>query len=135
MKKVVKIIFILIIISLILIPKTYAMDEFFQDGEKFLQTGEDDVINKDELNKVSQKIYNAFFAVAIGVAVIIGAVIGIKIMTGSVEEKAKMKEMLIPYVIGCVVIFSVFTIWSVIVKIGTDLVGTGEQVTAKDDSQ
>ena len=36
---------------------------------------------------------------------------------GSIEEKAEIKTMLIPYIIGCVVVFGAFTIWKIVVDI------------------
>ena len=38
-------------------------------------------------------------------------------MVGSVEEQAKIKETLIPYVIGCVIIFGAFGIWKLLVTL------------------
>ena len=38
-------------------------------------------------------------------------------MTGSVEEQAKVKQTLVPYVAGCVVLFGAFTIWKIVVTI------------------
>ena len=35
----------------------------------------------------------------------------------SVEEKANIKEVLVPYVVGCIVIFGAFAIWKLIVTI------------------
>ena len=34
-----------------------------------------------------------------------------------IEEKAEIKTMLIPYIIGCVVVFGAFTIWKIVVDI------------------
>ena len=33
------------------------------------------------------------------------------------EEKVKVKETLIPYVAGCIIIFGAFTIWKVVVEV------------------
>ena len=41
---------------------------------------------------------------------IVGVVLGIQFITGSVEAKSKVKESLIPYFTGCVVIFGAFGI-------------------------
>ena len=38
-------------------------------------------------------------------------------MTGSVSQKAKIKETLIPYIAGCIVIFGAFGIWKLVVTI------------------
>lgn len=53
---------------------------------------------------------------------LVGTVIGIQFMVASAEDKAKVKEALIPYVIGCAVIFGAFTIWSMAVNLGQDIV-------------
>lgn len=62
-------------------------------------------------------LYNLFLMAGIVIAVIIGAFLGIKFMTEGVEGKAKIKEALIPFCIGCVVIFGGFGIWKVAMHI------------------
>ena len=55
---------------------------------------------------------------------LVGTIIGIQFMLASAEDKAKVKEALVPYVVGCIVIFGAFTIWSIAVNIGQDITGT-----------
>ena len=38
-------------------------------------------------------------------------------MAGSVEQKAKVKDSLVPYIVGCTVIFGAFGIWKLVVTI------------------
>ena len=45
---------------------------------------------------------------------------GIKFMIGSVEEKAEIKAALVPFVIGCIVVFGAFGIWKIVVTIGNN---------------
>lgn len=52
---------------------------------------------------------------------LVGTIIGIQFMVASAEDKAKVKEALIPYVIGCAVIFGAFTIWSIAVNLGQNI--------------
>lgn len=33
-------------------------------------------------------------------------------------RKSKIKELMVPYIVGCIVMFSAFTIWKVVVTIG-----------------
>lgn len=47
-------------------------------------------------------------------------VIGIKYMTGSIEEKAEYKQTMIPYVIGCIILFAISTIVNVLYEIGSN---------------
>jgi hypothetical protein len=53
----------------------------------------------------------------LAVAIIIGLVLGIQFMVGSVEQKAKVKDSLLPYIIGCIVIFGAFGIWKLVLTI------------------
>ena len=110
----------IILVNITLSTKVYALDSMIRAGREFLSSSTEEPIDRDQLNTVSRTIYNVFFAVAVGIAVIVGAYLGIKIMTGTVEEKAKIKEMLIPYIVGLFVIFATFTIWSLVVKFGTE---------------
>ncbi len=38
-------------------------------------------------------------------------------MTSSIEEKAEAKKLLVPYVVGCVMVFGGFAIWKLVVTI------------------
>ena len=42
-------------------------------------------------------------------------------MMGSVEEKAEVKETLVPFIVGCVVVFAAFAIWKIFILIGNGL--------------
>lgn len=46
-------------------------------------------------------------------------------MVASAEDKAKVKEALIPYIVGCIVIFGAFTIWSIAVNMGQSITSGG----------
>ena len=74
-------------------------------------------------------LYGILLGIATVVAVAVGAVIGIKMMTESTEGKAKVKEALAPFVIGCIVVFGAFTIWKIVIEIGYSLEDAGQ--TAK----
>ncbi len=114
--------------------KTYAagdtVDDIVSGAEGFLGEGKDAShdtsagsyestagVDETKLKETSDFVYNLLFAIAMVVAVIIGLVIGIKFMVSSVEEKAKIKELLLPYVVGCGVVFGAFGIWSLVVNI------------------
>ena len=61
----------------------------------------------------------AGFLQGIGILIIaiVGAVIGIKYMLGSVEEKAEHKKLLVPYLIGSVIIIAALTIWRILIDV------------------
>ena len=70
-----------------------------------------------ELQNFSNMLYNALLIIGIIIAVIVGTILGIKFMIGSVEEKADIKKLLIPYIVGCIVVFGAFGIWKLVVTI------------------
>ena len=109
-----------IIFAIIPYNNTYAtsIDGIITGADDFVSDGADShPININDLKPMSDTIYNVLLVLAVVVAVIIGLAIGIKFMTGSVSEKAQVKETLIPYIAGCVVIFGSFAIWKLVVEI------------------
>ena len=74
-------------------------------------------IDEQDLKNVSNTVYNILLILGMVIAVIIGMVLGIKFMTGSIEEQAKVKESLIPYIAGCAIIFGAFTIWKIVIEV------------------
>ncbi|MCL2354551.1 MAG: hypothetical protein FWC68_01420 [Oscillospiraceae bacterium] len=129
-KKISIIIAIIIIIN-VLYPSAsiYAWSGIIQSGRDFTRTADTQMIGdmqaggaQGQLQQVSRQIYVPLMVIAIILATIIGTIIGIKIMIASVDEKAKAKEALIPFVIGCMVAFGAFTIWRMAMTIGTGIV-------------
>lgn len=116
-KKIIIIFSLFILLLSLLTSSAYAIDEIFEQGKTFIEDGEkqENPIEDDELKPLSDTIYNILLAIAIVVAVIVAAILGIYYMVSSVEEQAKIKESLTPYVIGCIVVFGGFGIWKIIV--------------------
>ena len=83
---------------------------FINDGEK--QTSP---ITTDKTQELTNDLYNILFFVGLVLAVIIGIILGIQFMTGSVEQK--VKDALVPYIAGCIIIFGAFGIWKLVVTI------------------
>jgi len=100
---------------------TYATDwfgEIFTGAKDFVEMGEpEEAISEDRLENMSDVLYNVLFVIGVVVAVIVGIGIGIQFMTSGVEQKAKIKETLIAYVAGCVVLFGAFGIWKLVVTL------------------
>ena len=71
-----------------------------------------------KLSETSDFIYKLLLSLAIIIAIIIGMILGIQFMVASADEKAKVKEALIPFIVGCIVVFGAFTIWKIVVNVG-----------------
>lgn len=57
-----------------------------------------------KVTNIGGKIINIIQVVGIVVAIAVVLIIGIKYMTGSVEQKAEYKKVMIPYIIGAVLL-------------------------------
>lgn len=106
--------------------KVYASDtsisDIFQGAKDFISKGGD--VTEEQENKListSNLVYNILLVLGIGTAVIVSGILGIKFMIGSVEEKAQIKDQLVPFVIGCIVVFGAFGIWKIVVSLARQL--------------
>lgn len=95
------------------------IDDMMGDANSFVQSAKADVgqVNDSALQNFSSTFYNIFLTAGTAITVIVGLIIGIKYMLGSVEEKADIKTMLVPYVVGCIVVFGSFGIWKLVIEI------------------
>lgn len=117
---IIKILLIIFMIQVIYVPVSEANNwgEIINSGEDFIEEGKKNVtIDSFKLKLLISQIYNTLFALGIVLSVIVGAIIGIKLMFAGIEEKAKIKEMIPPYVAGCVVVFGAFGIWKLVVTV------------------
>ncbi len=106
-------------------PKTSVgtIKDMMTDADKFMSESDAEHTNplgenKKSLKSFSQTLSGILLTVGIVIAVIIGGILGIKFMTGAAEEKADVKQLLIPYIVGCIVVFGAITIWSIVVNFG-----------------
>ena len=93
-------------------------EDWVGGAQTFMDSGknEDIGINKDKLKKASDGIYNMLSSIGMIISVIVGLILGIIFMVSSANDKAKVKEALLPYIIGSLVIFGAFGIWKLIIN-------------------
>lgn len=119
----------LIFIVLIFAMNTYvqatSLTSIIQDGKGFTSGEIEDKVQisveSEDLQEISNVINNVFLTVAIIAAFISIALMGINFMVQSTEEKAKIKEALIPFCIGAIVSFGAFGIWKIVVSMFSKL--------------
>ncbi len=117
------IVILLIFLFFMLIVNTHIVlaediDSIISGGKSFITDAEGaaEKIDSEKMKNTSNIIYNVLLTIAIGVAVIYASILGVKFMMGSTEDKAQLKESLIPFLIGCIIIFSSFAIWKAFVE-------------------
>lgn len=93
--------------------------EFIENAKGFVSLGakEDEVISQGGLEEISNTLLGILVPVGVVVAVIVTAILGAQFMWGSTENKAEVKQALVPWGISIFVLFSAYTIWKVVVDI------------------
>ena len=99
-----------------------SLSDVISGGDSFINAGKGGSaqIDKGSLQNASSSIYNILLICGVIIAVLICSIMGIKFMIGSVEEKAEIKAALVPFAIGCIVVFGAFGIWKIVVTIGNN---------------
>lgn len=129
--KVKKIIYIILIVFFIIFSfsKVYAADSIVEQGNSWLNSGEQNRPGETTISKVFTYIWKgqehvSFTQIAgmlqgIGIFIIaiVGVVLGIRMMFAEPEGKAKVKQAFIIYIIGSVVIIGAVGIWRLMISI------------------
>ena len=104
------------------------LDSIADGANSFLEKGKNSgqsIMNSSGIKEASDTIYNILLGAGILIVLVIGSVLGIKFMLSSAEDKAKLKEALIPYIVGSIIIFGAFGIWKIVITLGRNFDNTG----------
>ena len=121
------VIFILILLTIIFSINTEVKgwSQIIKDGKDFIQTGENSgegqLKDPSKLEDLSGYLYNILLAAGVIVAVVVATMLGIQFMVGGAEGQAKVKEMLVPFIVGCIIVFGGFGLWKIAITIGNSL--------------
>lgn len=121
MKKII-ILIITVIMVLSTTQLTYAFDlgSALGGADTFLSGGKTEASSTDvdgAIDDTIKGLVSAGLGIGTIVAICGGIIIAIKNMTDGANGKKELKESLTPYIIGCVVLFGAFTVWSGIVQV------------------
>ena len=126
MKRTIKLILITLMtvvltISMPLYSKALSLEELITNAESFENAGNSEGIStgisEDSLQPISNMVSNVLLTIAIGVTVISAAVMAINFTIQSVEDKAKVKESMVPWIIGIFISFGAYGIWQITMTI------------------
>lgn len=117
-KKAVKIISIISIFIMLCIFPIKVFSSWVDDASGFMDAADSTAaVDESKLKSASDDIYNVLTSIGMIISVIVGIALGITYMMASAVDKAKVKESLIPYLIGSVIIFGAFGIWKLVINI------------------
>ena len=92
------------------------IEDVFSSARSFINRNTSQMYSSD-LKFSSDFLFNMLFSIGVALTVIVGGILGIKFMLASAEDKAQIKELMIPYVAGCIVIYGAFGIWKLVVNV------------------
>ena len=110
--------FIFIVLVTGIHSEIFAQDLGLGDMDKYKETQGTSTSFVDKI----ELFLNLISIVGIVLSVVILAIIGIKYMLGSVEERAEYKQELKPYLIGCFILFTGSTVPQIIYDIMQNLI-------------
>ena len=118
-----------IIISILLIFNipiySNAFDEILSAGRDFINEGNSGTSGtgitltdkESKIKEISNTVSSILLTIALGATVISGVVMGINFAMQSVEDKAKIKESMLPWIVGIIVSFGAYGIWKLVMGI------------------
>ena len=110
MKKLLNVIFIVFLIFIVLFPNFCYADRVITNFDGYKGPSS----SSTKLNNVANAVTGTIMAVGTVISVITLAIIGVRYMMGSVEERAEYKKTLLPWMIGAIMVFAITTIPSII---------------------
>ena len=96
--------------------------DVFQDPSRYNPTDQTD--KAPEVAKAVSTVMGVVQTIGIVTAIIVSAVLGIKYIIGSMEERAQYKENLVPYILGIVILVGVPTIVRILYNFGMNVNNT-----------
>ena len=95
-----------------------SLDGIIGSANSFLSIGSGtDGINVANLTGVFNLISGVLLTIATGITTISAVVMGINFSIQSVEDKAKIKESMVPWVIGIIISFGAWGIWKITISL------------------
>ena len=93
------------------------------DNTEYYKPGDIDDSSARKIESKTSKILTVISNIGIAVSVIVLAILGVKYMFGSVEDKAEYKQDMIPYLIGALLLFGITGFLKILIAIG-ETIGT-----------
>lgn len=127
MKKILKVIFYVMLIVAIFMPNLSlaadpSSDDVINKGRQFIQSGKNNYsVNDDDLANIIIPIARILVSVGLVVIVVATAIMGIKYMAATPDKRAQLKTQLIGLVVATIVIFGAQFIWSTLYIFFNDL--------------
>ncbi|MBP3706991.1 MAG: hypothetical protein J6J36_00030 [Clostridia bacterium] len=116
-KKIFIIMFIVAVTLATISSKSYATNtsDIINGGDAFIKNaGNREIFNKQNEQEGVDQLYYIMTTIGIVLAFLVGSILGIQFITSGAAGQAKVKEKLIPFVLGAIIIFGAYGIWRLV---------------------
>lgn len=138
-KNILSIIILLLIAISICTPfkvEATSLSDVLEGGDIFTRSADTQgIFNSENQKNAADDMYFIMLGIGIILAFVIGIILGIQFITTGAEGQAKIKEKLLPYIIGCIVVFGGFGIWRFVVKLSTNTLESNKRVETEYNTQ
>ena len=112
-----KIVTIVSLFTILCVFPVKVYSSWVDDAKGFLNAADKTAtVDEGKLKSASDNIYNILSSIGMIASVVVGIALGIVYMMASAVDKAKVKESIVPYLIGSVIIFGAFGIWKLVIN-------------------
>lgn len=119
--KLIAVVILFILLSIVACTSVYGLEHNPIDDPEYFKPNE--LENADSLTNIGNSIVTLINIIGVVASVVTLFLIGIKYMTGSLEEKANYKQTMIPYIIGAVLLFASSFFVNIIYNVIMDIQG------------
>lgn len=102
----------------------FTLTDIKKGGDTFISKGNqesEDMFDSAKEQEAIDQVYYVMLGIGLVLAFVVGIVLGIQFITSGAAGQAKVKEKLIPYVLGIFIIFGGFGIWRIAINTGKDM--------------
>ena len=116
-KKIIGIIIICLFLIITITNVNYATDNGLIDPDTYKPNSQTTVTGANHLFEIGNMVIGVVRTIGSILSVVVLAIIGIKYMLGSVEERAEYKTSMVPYIWGAVLVFGITNILVIIMDV------------------
>lgn len=116
--KIISVIIMLLLLVTLFVPMFTVNATGYEPGD---YEGNTNFAGKSKVDDIGNNIVGLLRMIASIVSVVVLIIIGIKYMTGSIEEKAEYKKTLMPYFVGAMLVFAASAILGAIFEFGNTI--------------
>lgn len=94
------------------------LEPIMNGGDAFISNAENrEIFDSGNERSAIDQLYYLMLSIGVVLAVVVGIILGIQFITSGAAGQAKVKEKLIPFALGALIVFGAFGIWRLVYNV------------------